>query len=415
MRNSRRPIAVAVVILLGLLASLQQWLTDRRPVSPLLGSKQDFVVTSSADAGPGSLREAIFAADSASERARIRIQASRIVLQSPLPPLVNPLGVIVEGGDVHPEIDASGIGTGPVFDVAAPNSAITGLTITNAPEQALLVRTDGLRVARARIAHSDVGLYIADGVNEVVAEDASFDNNRIGIWVSPNGRGIILRNNRFAAHEDAAVWAVGARRDRALQSGRVELHGNRFEGDRLSVVLGNVPAIIENNEFVQAREAAVYLMGEGAIVRNNRIRNGAGIGVFADAAHGAVIEGNELDHNRALAVLVRSSRNARVENNRIYDNGYGIAFVLGEPQGPSTAIGNTLLSQQFDGLILIGDSPIIQGNRLVDNRLAALRILDYFPLRGTPVPSNPFLARNTVSGNKLNDPVRGEYRVRKQE
>src|SRR5688500_17857674 len=156
MRNSRRQTAIAVVILLGLLASLQQWLADRRPASPWLGSKQDFIVTSPADAGPGSLREAIFAADSTSERARIRVQTSRIVLQSPLPPLVNPLGVIVEGGSTHPEIDASGMGSGPVFDIAAPNSVITGLTIIHAPEQSLLARADALRVSGVRITHSDV-------------------------------------------------------------------------------------------------------------------------------------------------------------------------------------------------------------------------------------------------------------------
>ena len=415
MANNHHKFSFAMVVLLGLLAGLQMWLVDRRPEAKWETSKKELVVTSSADAGPGSLREAIFEADSIGERVRIRIQSPRIDLQSSLPPLVNPLGVIIEGDNIQPEIDAGEMKSGSVFDIGSPNSFVTGLTITNAPEQALLVRADGLRVAQVTISHSEIGLYVADNVNSVLVENTSFSTNRVGVWVSPKGHGIVLQNNRFASHQDAAIWAVDAPGNRDLRPERVELRGNRFEDDRLSAVIGNVPVAIEDNEFVQAHEAAIYLVGEGSIVRNNRIRNGRGVGIFADTAHGVVIEGNELDHNRSLAVLVRSTGNARVEHNRVYENGYGIAFVLGEHQRPSTAVENSLLSQQYDGMVLIGDSSIIKGNRLVANRVAGLRILDYFPLQGAEVPSNPFLASNTLSGNKLNEPAHGEYRARKQE
>src|SRR5262245_973003 len=129
--NRRSRTGLAVIILLGLLAVVQQWLADRRP-SRWLESKRRFVVSNSLDAGPGSLREAIFDADAAGERARIDILAARIVLRSPLPPLVNPFGIVVDGGVIQPEIDASGIGSGSVFDVASATSEIAGITVTNA-------------------------------------------------------------------------------------------------------------------------------------------------------------------------------------------------------------------------------------------------------------------------------------------
>jgi nitrous oxidase accessory protein NosD len=180
----------------------------------------------------------------------------------------------------------------------------------------------------------------------------------------------------------------------------------------MSLVLGNVPALVENNQFTRASEVAVYLIGEGAIVRGNHISDGAGIGVFAHTTQGAIIQGNEMDHNRTLGVLVRSAQNNLVENNKVYNNGYGIASVLGDPQRPNVLSQNLLLSQQFDGLILIGDSPVVRGNSMMDNRLAGLRILDFLPTQGARVNSQPFLAANRAVSNKFNEPVHGEYQTR---
>jgi len=412
LHNRRNQMVIGAVVLLGLLAVLQHWFGMYRPKSAWLRAAQEFIVTSSADRGPGSLREAIFAADSAADRARLILRSDRIVLESSLPPLVNPLGVIVEADGVDSEIDARNIGGGPVFDIDAPNSAISNLKIRSAPEQAVLVRKDGFRLLNVTVTGSDVGLYAAEGVSDLLAENSRFERNRIGILLTTGSSGIVLRNNKFSGHQDAAVWAVRSDRLPAPTSQQVQLKGNYFEGDRFSIVLGNFPALVEANDFFMAKEAAVYLLGTGAVVKGNRIRNGAGVGIFAHTTQGVVIEGNEVNHNQTLAVLVRSSQDAVVQSNRLYSNGYGIAFVLGENERPNIATENIVISQQFDGIILIGDSPLIQGNRVLNNRLAGLRILDFLPSTGSRVASDPFLANNILNGNKLNDPIRGEYRVR---
>lgn len=410
--RSRNQVAIGSVVLLGMLALLQQWLTNRRPLAPDMRATQEFIVTSAADRGPGSLREAIFGADVAQERARIVLRVNRIVLRSPLPPLVNPLGVVIEAADREVEIDARSLRQGMVFDVDAPDSVISGLQISNAPEQAILARKDGLHILNTKIANCDEGLHAVEGINNLVVDRSSFDNNRIGVWLTGAGSGMILRNNRFHAHKDAAIWAVKGSQLATQQAKALEIRNNYFDGDRMSLVLGNTPAVIEENEFVKSGEAALFLMGEGLVVRGNRVRDSVGIGVVANTAQGAVIEANELDHNQALALLVRSSGNALVQKNRVYDNGYGIAFVLGDPRSPSVATENTLLGQHYDGIIVIGDSPIIKHNRALNSSLAGIRILDFIPRVGSRVLANPLLQDNTFDGNKLNTPMRGEYRVR---
>src|SRR5687767_4119052 len=72
--SSRHLLACGAVVLLGLLAGLQHWLATRRPFSAEWSSARDLQVTTSADRGPGSLREAIFAAHASTQRSRIVVQ-----------------------------------------------------------------------------------------------------------------------------------------------------------------------------------------------------------------------------------------------------------------------------------------------------------------------------------------------------
>ena len=413
--DARYRISVAAVAALGILALLQQWVVDRRPAAGQLGAAREFVVTNGADDGAGSLREAIFSAAKADGRARIVLRAEAITLRTPLPPLVNPAGVVIVAETEGATVDGRGAGDKPVLDVDAPNSAVSGVTFDNASAQAILVRVDGFHITGATIRNADEGLLAVAGINRLVVEGTRFENNRIGIKLESAAAGIVLRNNTFSGHRDAAFWAV--RPDPAAEPrlGSIVLEGNHFGNDRISVVLGNMPATVERNEFNKAREVAMLLIGQGATVRNNRIRGGAGIGIFADGTHRSVIEANEIDHNAALAVLVRGSRGTLVRNNRVYENGYGIAFVLNEHGDPSVAVDNMLLTQTNDGIIVIGDSPVLRRNAARNNRAAGLRILNFQPLSGPRIPSNPFLDGNTLDGNTINDPVHGWYHVKREE
>ncbi|MGH8630376.1 MAG: hypothetical protein ACREU7_06380, partial [Burkholderiales bacterium] len=167
----------------------------------------EFQVTSGADRG---LREAIFAADSADGRARIVLRSVRIALQSPLPPLVNAAGVVIEGAAQGSEIDAQLIGSGSVFDIEAPASVVRGVHVLNAPGGAVVVRACGVRLQDLRLANGDEGLLVAEEVENLVVEQVRFEGNRIGAHILSPDRGVILRNNRFHGNREAAVWAVRA-------------------------------------------------------------------------------------------------------------------------------------------------------------------------------------------------------------
>jgi nitrous oxidase accessory protein NosD len=249
-----------------------------------------------------------------------------------------------------------------------------------------------------------------DEARGLLIEYSEFDENRIGVRLQPQISDVILSTNQFRGHKDAGLWVVGS--GAGSHSGRgLAVRENSFEENRMGAVIGNASVIVERNDFQASSEAAVLLIGQGARVQQNRIRNGKGVGVFADRSQGTVIEGNELNHNQTIGVLVRYSRDAVVRNNRVYANGYGIAFVLGEARSPSTATENAVLSQIFDGIILIGDSPVLRRNQVVGNAQAGLRVLDFSPPTGDQVPSEPYLENNALRGNQSNQPVRGEYRL----
>lgn len=406
---ARHPFATVLLSWLGLLAVSQSWLAQRRPEPPELKAAQTLVVTSPGDDGPGSLREAIFSADRARGRALVEIGVARIALRTPLPPLVNPDGVVIDAPRSRCEIDAAAI-AGPVLDLAAPRSVLRGLRVRHAADQAVLVRSPGARLLGLDLSDSGEGIYVANGVDDVEVRDSVLEANRTGIHLPPGASRVVIAGNRFARHEQAAVWAVSPAALGGAQPSGLELRDNRFENDRIGAVLIHTTFLAEHNELVGAREAAVYLAGAG-VVRRNRILGGAGIGVYADGTDGALVENNEIDRN-AAGILLRDARNTTVRLNRLSANAYGIAIVAGESGSPSVVADNLVLAQRIDGLYVVGSSPVLRGNQVLRSESAGLRILDLVPLSGPRRAADPLLRDNVLWGNRPDEPVRGEYRVR---
>jgi len=70
------------------------------------------------------------------------------------------------------------------------------------------------------------------------------------------------------------------------------------------------------------------------------------MGIVAENAREAIIDGNELEHLTAYAIMVRGSANALVRRQPVHNCGYGMAFVLGDPRNPSTAVEKTRSSNR---------------------------------------------------------------------
>jgi len=295
-------------------------------------------VTNAGDRGPGTLREAIFIVAGATGPASISIEVPQINLETALPALVNGHGVRLIGQASGVLIDAqdaqrrTGAGCfGPEY-----------LDRSDCDQK--LPRSRHPRACRAlsafRIDHRvvrPVGVEVAENASDTLLEGSHFLKNRLGVRFGASGHNSAVASNDFAQDKDAGLWAVRSAPD--SHDDVIVIHDNKFKGDGAGIVAGNIPVLVERNDFVNSREAAVHLVGAGAVIRGNRINGGASMGIVAENATGAVIDGNTLEGLTAYGVMVRGSSNTLVQSNRLNNCGYGLAFVLGDARSASTVVG----------------------------------------------------------------------------
>jgi Right handed beta helix region len=394
MRTSgRSAIAIGVVFALALVVGAGMWYqsTHRAPGPTLHGVTA--IVSSGNDRGPGTLREALFVVASAKEPAAISIQVRRIALETALPPIVSAHGLSIVARPAGAQIDARALTSAAVLDIAGANVSMEGLTIRNCSGAAVLLRAARFRMENVTIQSCDVGLEAAENAGDVLLQHNRFLNDRIGVRFAASARNSAVLKNEFSDSRDAGLWAVRSAPDSAAAP--ITVRDNRFTNDHAGMVLGNVSLLAERNELVNEQDAAVHLVGAGAIVRGNRITGGASMGIVAENARGAIIESNELDGLTAYGVMVRGSAQTVVRANRMHNCGYGMAFVLGDPRNPSTAVENTIIEPKFNGIDVVGDSPILRRNQVLRPRAAALHVQDFQPPQGAKIRSQPFLDNNS--------------------
>jgi hypothetical protein len=392
--------AVGVFVLLGVVAALSHW--RETPAPPPLRAAEKAVlvhVTNAGDRGPGTLREALFAVATATGQSSISIEVPKINLETALPALVNGHGVKLLGQASGVQIDAQALRAGPVFDISGPNTSIDGITIRNCPAAGILVRSVRFRLSASTIASCDVGVDVADNASDTLLEGNHFLKDRLGVRFGAAGRNSAVANNEFREDNDAGLWAV--RDTPASNDDAIAIHDNKFTADGTGIVAGNVAVLVERNEFTGARDADVHLAGAGAVIRENRINGGASMGIVAENARGADIDHNELEGLAAYGVMVRGSSNMLVRGNWLHNCGYGLAFVLGDAGAVSTVVGNTIIEPKFNGIDVIGDSPILRHNEVLRAHAYAFHVEDFQPPNGQKVHSQPFLDDNNFGNSPV--------------
>ncbi|MDY6945136.1 MAG: right-handed parallel beta-helix repeat-containing protein [Pseudomonadota bacterium] len=394
--SRRSAISVVVFVLLGVFVGLGYWYESRQATPGQAANTQELNVTSGADRGPGSLREALFKATAADSEITISLQVPKITLASTLPPLANARGIRLVAGDAGTQIDASALPAGAVLDVAGPNVSIEGIRISNCKAAGILLRAERFKLQTTTIQGCDVGVDVAENASQIMLERNRFTNNRVGVRFTATNRNAIVVKNEFAEHRDVGLWAVRSEPDNG--SGAISVRDNRFSKERIGILTANVSVLMERNELLDSSEAAMQLMGTGAVARANRISRGAAMGIVAENARGAVIEANEFDGLAAYGIMLKGSEDTLVRDNRIHNSGYGLAFVLGNQRSPSSAINNTIIEPKFTGIDVIGDSPILRGNQVMRPRALALKVVDFQPDGGgEKVRSAPFLEGNNFA------------------
>lgn len=394
MRLSRRSIvSITVFVAVAALIAAGWSLEARHTGREALTNTISVTVTNGADRGAGTLREALFVAATAPGPARISLQVPKISLATALPPIVNPHGIRIVTRPGGSEIDARALRGGPVLDVAAANVSLEGMVISNCANAAILVRAEHFSLQSATLQGCDIGVDVAENAHDLLLERNSFVNDRIGVRFTASSPGTTVAANQFSGEREAGVWAV--RGQTASQAGSISVRANRFTGDHSAIVAGNVDILIEQNEITGAQSAAVDLVGAGAVVRSNRVSNGSGMGIIAEGAQSPVIENNEINALAAYGIMIRGSSNALVRANRMYDCAYGMAFVLGDARSPSTAVDNIVIEPRYDGIDVVGDTPILRQNHVLQPHAFALRVENFERPDGTTVRGAPFLDHNS--------------------
>jgi len=388
-------VAIVVFVVLVVVVVAGRWYGSQNTAPKPIASKEVLVhVTNSGDRGPGTLREALFIVAATNGPAGISIDVPHIVLETSLPALVNGHGVRIQAQAAGAEIDAKALNTGPVLDVSGPDTTVEGLAINGCPTAAILVRATRFHLSSATISSCDVGVEIAENASQTLLDRNHFTQDRVGVRFAASGHGSAVTNNEFADNKDAGLWAVRSAPDSHDEP--LGIHDNKFTENGSGIVAGNVPVVIEHNDFINAKDAVIHLVGKGAVVRGNHINGGASMGIVAEGAHGAVIENNELEGLAAYGVMVRNSSNVLLQSNRLHNCGYGFAFVLGDAKGASTAVDNTIIEPKFNGIDVVGDSPILRRNQVLRPHAFALHVEDFQPpTGGGKVQSKPFLENNT--------------------
>ena len=390
--KARIGVAVGILLLLGALATLGWWYQVKRPAPGQAAGELAVNVTSSGDRGPGTLREALFIVASANSKAIVSIRAETIAIETTLPPLVNPHGVRIVAQQPGAQIDAHALAGGPVLDVAGANTSIEGLVVRNCPATGILLRAAHFHLLSSTIESCDVGVDVAENADDILLERNRFTNNKVGVRFAASSRNAIVVGNDFLNNRDTGLWAVRAEPD--ARGAAISVRENRFNGNRSGIVTGNVAVLVERNDFAAEPEVAIHLLGASAVIRGNHISGAAAMGVIAENAREAIIDSNELDHLSAYGIMVRGSANVLVRANRVYNCGYGLAFVLGDQRSPSTAVGNTIIEPQFNGIDVVGDSPILRSNQVLRPHAFALHVTDFRQPDGQNVAAHPFLEGN---------------------
>jgi parallel beta-helix repeat protein len=394
-----------------LVVALGQWYETQRERHPQHAAEKQHPGRTSpmpADHGPGTLREALFIAAAATGgNATISIEVPRIKRRDSRCRRWSIRTWRQRDRAKRPATAGRRARTersGPVFDVGGADTSIDGLHIVSCPAAGVLLRAVRFHLQSASIENCDVGVELAENASDTVLEGSQFSNNRVGIRFAAAGHHTIVERNRFASDKDAALWVVGG--DAGVRGDPINVHDNQFNEERTAIVAGNIPILVEHNEFTNSHEAAIHLVGAAATIRGNRISGGESMGVVAENARGAIIDNNEIDGFAAYGIMARGSGDTLLRNNRLHNCGYGIAFVLGDANAPGTAVENIIIEPKFNGIDVVGDSPILRRNQVLRAHALALHVENFQPAGGgAKVVAHPFLDNNSFGADAAAAPA----------
>jgi hypothetical protein len=376
-----------------------------------------FVVTSAEDAGPGTLRDAILAADRLSTRGHIVVSVKRVRLDTALPALINPHGVDLEASPGGGTIDGGNQATSGVLQINSPSSSIVGVHIVNARSSGFIINAAGVHLSSVTVSDSKIGVLINPSGVDAIIRASAFEHDDTGIVAAPSLRSLTILSTSFRGNHRAGFWFVGepekpephSRSAEQRAPARAQLTDATFQGNAEGVVTNQSIAVMRSH-FVDNTDAAVLLLGGSARVELNDIRGSGGTGVSIAPRTEALVTGNLLSDNRSTAILVRDS-NASIEHNTLNRNASGVVTVTTTQAMLSPVLEDNVVTRTTgDAITVIGGSCVLRRNQIVANGGAGIRSLD-FEQGNVKIAATPRLEANQVKGNGVDLPAVGVYKM----
>ncbi|MFM1921364.1 MAG: hypothetical protein RLZZ303_2998 [Candidatus Hydrogenedentota bacterium] len=305
----------------------------------------DFTVTSNADDGVGTLREAITAAnasDSNPDTITIDLPAeSAIALFSPLPPIAAQ-GPVTVVSNLDITIDASGIGENEnAITVSSPGVSISGLRINGAPGSGILIVAANATVTASLLDGNGTGITIEVGVNATIggiessARNIIINSARAGISISGNAPGFSILGNYLGIDLDG----------NAAGNGSVGISISGATLGQVGNLSGNGGNVISGND-----QGGISISGSsGLSIRGNTIgldpaqnievpNGGPGISISGGSNLTIGEPGNVIAGNGGGGIFLLNTTGVTITSNRVGLNASDTPFFNG---GPGVSLNNS--------------------------------------------------------------------------
>ena len=407
-RSRAISLGAPIALCLGVLAAAIMQHKFSAGGAPLETGTTELIVSSSRDAGPDTLRDAILAADRLSTRARIVITAKRILIESALPALVNPRGIDIEAAPGAGSLDASHQETGAALQIDSPTATLKGLHITHARVSGIIVNAPGVQFDSITVSDSKVGLLMNAAAKGCTVRTSTFERNETAVMAEAGVRRAAILSSIFRGNARAGIWFVGredAHADRDDQPG-VRVADSVFERNASGVVT-NQPTLVHKGRFLGNRESAIVILGGTARLEDSEIRDSGGTAVSVTYGTAVTLVHNTLIDNVATAISARDGE-VEIERNTLDHNGLGIVSVISRDRSSMIIEDNLITRTTADAVTLIGGAPVLRRNQIVRNHGAGLRTLD-LAHDGGALKVSPRLEANVLEGNRVDTPVTGVY------
>ncbi|TLZ14612.1 MAG: hypothetical protein E6K31_00460 [Gammaproteobacteria bacterium] len=410
---------VAIPISLLLLAAVVTLRNPDANGAPARAAAAELVVSSARDAGPQTLRDAILAADRLSGRAHILVTAKLIALASPLPALVNPRGVDIEAAADSGTLDADHLASGVVLQINSPGSTLKGLHIVHAHGTAILVNAADVQLDSVIIGDSKAGILVNAAARGCAIRASTFERDETGVIAEAGVRDLTVAGGVFRDNTRAGIWSVAAT-GKGATAPDPGTEGNRpqepvriidgvFERNASGVVIANQPAFLHKDRFLGSHDSAVLILSGAARIEDSEIRDSGGTALSVTAGKSVHLTHNTFANNPKVAIMMSDS-DVTIENNTLSHNGFGIVSILTQGSLTPQIRGNLITGTTGDGITVIGGSPRLERNQVLDGHSAGLRLLDVVQPNGG-LKATPTLEANVFKGNALDQPVHGVYKM----